>query len=416
VAFILKIKNVLISPRTIIFLIILTLIACVIGFFVPQVAYKSPSFFETWQEKNIYTYRFVTRLQLQKVFTSYWFLALVILQIISLISSIYKMALANVKKRAQSIDHSNLTMKNESTQINNFLRKRRYRITVEFPDKLIFIKNSVDRWGSTIFHFGLLLIIISALLVACLQKRGFAKIIEGEAFDGKEQNFEVVEKGVLAGDHDISFITYLSKLDHKYWEAGKLRHLKSHLTILGNSGKTKEKISINNPLLIDGINIYQSYDYGYTLSFTLKKSNGEEVITQFNLDRASNVSSYTKGISGFPLSSYMLGMKFIPDLDKKSFYLNKPIVYLNVDDGLNRIFKGLVVPGSAVKIQDDILYFSDVRFWSGLIFTSIPGISLAYSGFAIVILGISVMFLLPYKEIHVNFSSDGSVIDVIGIT
>ncbi len=95
-----KIKKFLTSPKTVITLIIITLGACLIGFFVPQITDKSPSFFEQWKEKNIYTYRFVDRLQLNRVYTSYWFLTLVVLITISLGYSLYLQVKKNIRHKS----------------------------------------------------------------------------------------------------------------------------------------------------------------------------------------------------------------------------------------------------------------------------------------------------------------------------
>ena len=417
-AFILKINKFLISPKTIISLIILTLLACSIGFFIPQLTDKSPSFFETWQDQNVYTYRFVTRLQLHQVYTSYWFLALVCLIAISLLSSIYAQIKKNLKYRLQcGIQNTEYRTQNIE-RIRNTLHKKRYREQgfTNDEDKLIFTKNSINRWGSVIFHAGLLLVVISAILVLSFRSRGFVQLIEGDTFVGKESGFIVKSRGALAGEYNAGFYTFLSKLDHTYWETGKLKHLESSLTIVENKEQADKKVSINNPLFIKGSNIYQSDDYGYTLSFVLKKLTGEEVVSHFNIDRASNVRKHAVGKTDYPLSPYIVEIKFLPDLEKKSFYLNKPIVYLNIAKGLKKVFSGLVIPGDAIKIKDDILHFTGVRYWSGLIFVKNPGMTIAYIGFVIVIIGLVIMFLLPYKEIHLSFDPVTKAYNIAGKT
>jgi len=418
VAFILKINKFLISPKTIISLIILTLAACLIGFLVPQITDKSPSFFETWQENNIYTYRFVTRLQLHQVYTSYWFLGLVCLIAISLLSSLYAQIKKNLNYRLKCGTQNTEYRTLNTDKIRTALHKKRYREQgfINEGNKLIFTKNSISRWGSVIFHAGLLLVVISAILVLCFQNRGFVQLIEGDTFVGKESGFIVKSRGALAGEYNTVFYTFLSKLDHTYWETGKLKHLESSLTIVEDKEQTDKKVSINNPLFIKGTNIYQSDDYGYTLSFVLKKLTGEKVVSHFNIDRASNVRKHAIGKSDYPMSPYIVEMKFLPDLEKKSFYLNKPIVYLNIAEGLNNVFSGLVIPGDAVKIKDDILHFTGVRYWSGLIFVKNPGMSIAYIGFVIVIIGLVIMFLLPYKEIHLSFDPVQEVYNITGKT
>ncbi|GBE06052.1 MAG TPA: hypothetical protein ENH45_06080 [Nitrospirae bacterium] len=414
-----KIKRFLISPRTVISLIIITLIACVIGFLVPQITDKSPSYFELWKEKNIYTFRIVDRLQLNRVYTSVWFLSLVVLITVSLG---YSLCLQVKKNIRQGREHKARKKKHKPfsgpDRIMKIFKKRRYRLSGVYSDdqKLIFTKNSIGRWGGVIFHLGLLLVIISAIAVLCFQKSGFVQLMEGDLFDGKETGFLVKDRGVFAGEFNAGFKTHLSKLVHTYWDGGELKFLESSVRIIREPGITDKKISVNDPLFIDDTNIYQSNNYGYTLSFILKKPAGEEVLTHFNIDRAGDIKQPATGKSDFPLSPYIFKMKFLPDVTSKSFYLTKPILYLTVSEGGSVVFNGLIIPGNAVKIEEDILYFTGVRYWSGLLFVNNPGMSGAYIGFIIGIFGIAVMFLLPYKEIHLTLDTDTGLYGIAGMT
>ena len=62
---------------------------CLIGSLVPQLADRPPQFFEAWEEKSPKLYYMIELLQLNRVFTSTWFLVLVALITLSLAFSIY---------------------------------------------------------------------------------------------------------------------------------------------------------------------------------------------------------------------------------------------------------------------------------------------------------------------------------------
>lgn len=411
--FINKIKKLLISPRTVISLILFILAACLIAFFVPQIADKSPSYFELWKENNIYTYRFVDRLQLNRVFTSYWFFPLVVVAAASLAYSLFLQVKKNVRQdlrhRSQITDHRTLSSESitisdrERVWINEVFQKRRYHEKKAAGGGLSFVfkKNSIGRWGGVIFHFGLLIIIISGILVLCLQKRGFIQLMEGETFDGKEINFLALEKGAFAGEFSTGFDTNLLKLDHSYYDSIKLRSLESSIVVDRDRDKVMQKISANNPLFIENTGIYQSNDYGYTLTFLLQRPSGDKIVSHFNIDKSSNIAKPAEGMSDFPATDYAFKMKFVPDISYKSFYLSTPILYLTVLKKGDAVFNGLVIPGDAVKINEDVLNLINMRLWSGLIFVYNPGIFMAYIGFAVGILGAAILFLVPYKEIHV---------------
>jgi hypothetical protein len=194
-------------------------------------------------------------------------------------------------------------------------------------------------------------------------------------------------------------------LNHKYYESDKIKYLESIILVDDKQGNSKRAvINPSEPLDFGGVRIYQSYSYGYTLSFMLKKPDGKEVITHFNLDIPKKKHEPLTGKTDFPTSKYIFDMKFQPDINNESFFITKPIVYLTISEMITRdtIFNGLLLPKHSIKIKDDILSFIGITEWSGLIFTQNPGMNLSYTGFALIILGAIVMFGFPYKEVSMS--------------
>ena len=423
-----KIKKLLISPKTVVSLILFILVACLIAFFIPQIADKSPSYFELWKENNIYTYRVVDRLQLNRVFTSYWFLPLVVVAAASLTYSLFLQVRKNLKKdighRSQLTKNgmqsteSSIISNRERVRIKEVFQKRRYHEKTAEGDGLRFVfkKNSIGRWGGAIFHLGLLIIIVSGIIVLCLQKRGFIQLMEGETFDGKEINFLSLEKGAFSGEFNTDFATSLQKFDHSYYESMKIRSLESSITVVRDGPEVFKKISANNPLFIENTGIYQSNDYGYTLTFLLQRPSGEKIMSHFNIDKAGNIAQPAEGISDYPATDYVFKMKLVPDISYRSYDLASPILYLTVLKKGDVVFHGLVIPGDAVKINEDVLNLMNLRLWSGLIFVYNPGTSLAYTGFAVAIFGAAILFMVPYKEIHLSFNPVNRESEISGFT
>ncbi len=419
-----KIKRLLLSPGTTILLILIFLAACIIGITVPQITEKSPSYFDNWKENNIYTYRFVTRLQLHRVYTSIWFLSVLSLTLVSLGYSLYRQIKKNLGQRNLSI---NLEQNRENLSvvckkildpydIRQLFMKKGYRLTSTetVSDKFIFSKNSLGRWGSTVLHTGIFLVILAAFFAFALQKRGFVQIIKGDTFLGNHSNFVVKDLGVFANDFSLDFTTRLSLLNHKYYDNDKIKDLESIILVDDKKGSSRrEVISPNEPLDFQGVSIYQSYDYGYTLSFMLKKPEGKEVITHFNLDMTLTKDKPLIGMSDFPTTPYIFEMKFQPDINNKSFFITKPIVHLTITEMITRdtIFNGLLLPKQSIKIKGGVLSFIGITEWSGLMYAQNPGMGLSYFGFALIIIGAIVMFGFPYKEVCTFIrKSDGETV------
>jgi hypothetical protein len=410
-----KLKKFLTSPKTTIALILIIIAFCILGISIPQITERSPSYFELWKEKNIYTYRIVNRLQLNRIYTSFWFLITIFLALVSLGYSIYLQVKRNIFRSSLcegfeiiGSQGSQFTAHNlDVDKIRKIFKRKRFRehSTVCSKQKFVFTKNSIGRWGSVLLHLGIFLVIVSALLVLTFQKRGYVQIIKGDTFSGKHSDFLTKDMGVFTRTFDVDFKTKLLLLEHEYHKEGQIKILNSNILILDRKGDIKEGIiGPNEPFDFNGIRIYQSYSYGYTLSFVLKRKDGEEVITHFNLDMIGKKGEPLVGKSDFPTTNYLFQIKFYPDVTGQSFYVTKPIVYLTISELIsnNIVFKGLLLPKHSIKIKDDILTFAGITEWSGLIFAKTPGIIISYIGFIAGTAGALVMFGFPYKEVRIS--------------
>ncbi len=430
------------KPKFVITLILLTLIAAFIGVMIPQISDKSPSYFETWKLKSPETFYIVNFLQLNRVYISVWFLSLVFIILLSLGYSIYLQVKRNIKVHSKDVHGSWFMVRgkdvysssfivhggNEQSTMNDeriikLMRKKGYRLvhggngqsTMNDEQIMIFSKHSISRWGGTIFHSGLFLIIVAAIIGLAFQQRGFVQLMEGEVLSGRHEEFLVREFGVFQKRFDTGFKTQLSKFRHEYWETGQVKEVSSPVTLIDDKGDTYEDtVSPNHPVRYKGVNIYQSFDYGYVLSFALKRPDGSETVTHFLLDRPDKRTKPFTGETDFPQTTYIFNMKFYPDISMNSFYLGRPILYLKVLNGNNMVFNGLIIPGNIVNVEGNLLRLFNISQWSGLIYTKSPDMSPAYAGFFISCIGAAVIFLLPYKEIFILVK--GSVLSLYGRT
>ncbi len=407
------------KPKFVITLIVLTLFAAFIGVLVPQVSYKSPSYFETWKLMSPKTFYLVNILQLNRIYTSIWFLGLVCIVLLSLGYSIYLQIKRNLKKKdfalSDNIDSDTIQTRAvlEDESLISFMRKRRYVLKNKSDGSLSFSKNSINRWGGVIFHSGLFLIIAAALIGLAFQKSGFVQVMEGEVFSGSNSDFLIKDTGLFSKSLDTGFKILLSGFQHTYWDTGDVKSLESSVGVIQGNTTTDHTIAVNSPLTTNGVTVYQSSNYGYALSFLLKKPAGEQVVTNFLLDKPDRIGRPAVGKSDFKTTDYLFDMTLYPDITKPSFYPSKPILYLRVIDRGTPVFEGLLIPGQAVKVKNDILLFAAIRSWSGLIFAENIGANIAYAGFALAVAGMIINYLLPYKEVRLR-ALGGSAIAISG--
>lgn len=415
-----------IKPKFVIALIVLTFAASLLGVLIPQVADKGPSYFEEWKLRSPKTFYLINILQLNRVYTSAWFLALVSVILLSLGYSLYLQIKRNLKARSTEFaPGSKETLNGEQIAVNSvlnaddilkFMKRRGYALKNKKDGSFAFSKNSVNKWGGVIFHSGLFLIIVAALIGLSFQKRGFVQLMEGEIFSGTNEDFLVRDLGVFQKKFDVGFKTQLSKFNHEYWDNDQIKNISSNVLLIGNGRSVRERaITVNKSFRHKGINIYQSFDYGYALTFALIRRDGSQTVTHFLLDRTDKKTKPFAGKSDFPHTNYIFKMKFYPDLSMNSFHLGKPILNLQILKGVrNIVFEGLIIPGDTINVEGNLVRFYGISHWSGLIYVKGVDMTVAYIGFFIVCIGAAIMFLLPHKEIFILYN--GGMLSLYGRT
>ncbi|MBU4319388.1 MAG: cytochrome c biogenesis protein ResB [Proteobacteria bacterium] len=435
-----KLKRFLVSRNTVISLICAVGISCLVGSTIPQITTKSPQFFEQWEAGSPTLYYVIDLLQLNQVYTSAWFLILIALAALSLACSVYYQSKTLIKSKGtaqreitessfkefltrrlvQSSEargqKSEVSVEELAPIIKRIFKARGYRpyLAIEESRYFLFGKNMAGRWGSVIFHVGLLICILAALYGLAFQKRGFIQLKQNDAFQGKDKDWQEKSLGVFAGDFAPGFQVYLNKFTPSYWENDQIKNLESSLTITDSKGEAREfLLSPAGPVRFQGTKVYQSTHYGYALGFILKKEGREEILTDFLLDAQRKKDKLLEGKIDFPTTDYILNMKFYPNLIEPSFYATLPGVDLIVTEKGEQRFKGRVLFSQRARLNSkDSLSFVRIRYWTGLTFVKNCGMPLVYCGFALSTLGAFLIFMLPYKQVYLKVTEEGNNVQI----
>jgi len=353
-----KIKRILTSPKIVVSLIITTLAASFAGVLIPQSAFRSAQYFENWKADSPFTYALVDLFGLNRVFSSPLFLVLVLLLTLLLCYSVYLQGSVLVKKQ----------------------------------------KINVRKWGRFLFHVGLLVVLLASMYTLAFQKRGFVQIIESDTYVGDEKSLLAKEVGVFAKGFVPGFRIRLDRFEHSYWEDGSIKELKSLITVSENNSDETVTLAINKTISVKGVKLYQARSYGYTLSFLFKRKNEEKFYTHFNIVTPPKLEKPYDGVSDIPSTGYILRMKFYPDVTKQSFYLNRPALRLTIERG-SETRSGMVYPGQTLALpQGEQLIWTAIRPWSGIRLVESRGTPVVFFGFALLIAGLIVLYLIPQNR------------------
>lgn len=414
------------KPKFIITLIILTLIATFIGVLVPQVGDKSPSYFNEWELTSPKTFYIVNLLQFNRVYTSIWFLALVSVVGISLAITVRDQLLAGIKAqkyRGQPVSPE--VFKNFSTlivpgtreltsaaeTIKSVLRTKGFKVCHDNRnslDTLVFSKNGSGRFGGAILHAGFLCVIVAALYNLAFHQRGVVQLMEAETFSGRNIDWLKTNRGLLAEDFNTGFQVHLKRFVPSYWDNDKIKSLESELNIIDETGVKDVILNVSSPVQYKHVTLYQSFHYGYVLTFVLTRQTGQPIATHFLLDAPGRRNKPFTGKTDFPTTDYIFDMKFYPNLTEPSFYLAFPCVDLTITKKGRVLFRDRVLFNQQVIIGDEIFRFARIHYWSGISFVNSSELTLVYIGFTISIIGAFLIYFLIPKEMHIKIATEGN--------
>jgi cytochrome c biogenesis protein len=414
-----KIQYIILSRSTALLLISFIGILSVVSLIVPQLSETSPEHYNQWKDANGTLANVVEALHLNRIFSSEIFLAAIFALFIVVLYSLFNLY-SSVKRsdgmRNRVVDDRNFKnyfsfFVSDPKSLDTILekiQKKGYVLSDKSDNLYSMQKNPIGRWGTVVFHLGLVLIILTGLGTYLFQSRGFVQLLERDTFFGAKADFLNTENGTLTEEFAPQVIVSLQNFSPDYYSNGEIKSLNSSVLIgRDNESLIPAKLSINEPYHIDGLKIYQSTFFGYTVGLNLE-IDGQYIPAYFSLDHSGKLGKPYFGTSDYPTTDYLMTMKLTPDPLKKSFELKNPELYLEVSKQGEKKFSGIIKPGESIKLENSNLIFSDIRFWSGLIVTKNPFVPYAFIGFGLILIGLVMVYIFPTRTILISVEQVGN--------
>lgn len=238
--------------------------------------------------------------------------------------------------------------------------------------------------GSFILHLSILVILTGSLISGLTGHRNYIEVGVGDSVKLADRNFSNLELTVK----DF-------KID--YYDNHEPKQYTSELSLKTEKGDTvRGQISVNHPLTIHGIKIYQQ-NYGYliggqvevagkTVSFDV--ANAKEIL----LDKDQNTR---------------LKLLFIPDFDEqnktlqtKTYRPHNPRLVCALMREEEVIDAQTLAPGEMKELKGYPVTFQDYRYFTGLEIKQDSGTTVIFSGFVLLLLGFVVRYLAPDKKMQ----------------
>lgn len=399
----------------IVLIALIALIGMVATFFPQADKARAVDYIERY---GVQGYRWIQTLQLNRVFSSTYFMFVMLLFSLNMSACTVKRLQASFRyaklpQRAKNVNAferiamSHTLELDESDQLTTLeraktaLRKRRYRVTQE-GTQLIAEKWRWERFGIDVFHIGILVLIVGGMLTATLGFRIFQVAHKGDVFAVPTRNFQVRVDDFWS---------------ENYAETERVMDWHSTLTILEEGREVKMgTIEVNVPLYYEGIHFYQS-------SFGQDWENGAHVTLRIEDAAGVSLGEFQATVGEeFELPGEGIFVKvvaFLPDFAlteneiafSRSQRLSNPAVFVQFFDQYGslvyRNWSLSQLPGLQQLIPDPPYRFYLVGMnapeFTGIQVNYDPGMDVAMAGFWLMGFGILIHLYFTHRQIWVHY-------------
>ena len=395
------------SLRFAISLIIFIAISSGIGTFIPQ-GNKNKFYIDIFDDAPILGFlngEKVLKLQLDHIYTSFWFLFALILLCISLAACSFRRQIPSLKASLRWIEYKNekkfsKLKLSSSYQINEdedyiskadlFLKKRGWK-TYKFKSHISARRGLIGKIGPLVVHIGLIILLIGSAYGSFTSQSKEQYLLPGESLDlvnestNSKANVTLVDFSIERESDGIPK-QFISKLDFSS-EDLKLNEIKT--------------AEVNRPIRFQGLTIYQA---DWAISNVVLEI--DDILYQLKLKEIPEIGNQVWGVL------VELGSE-----NKKNFLLtidneNGPLKISNIE---NFSGKNLYINEDPLEVNSSKVALKKIIPSSGLIIKNDPSIPFIYFSFILIIFG-TIISLIPTNQLWILVNRETKNLSIGGLS
>lgn len=396
-----SLKEFLRRPAVIVAEILIISAACMLGASLPQVG-RSPAaeVARLWGHGAFMT-NLARGLALDHVFTSRWFLSVLLLAAASL-----AIVIAEQMRRLRRTWRLPLT---EAHFLNAPLRRefRRVRTGANAPSIQIHSRGRLGLAGSPLFHTGLLCVILGGGLSALFGVQAVADVYEGELVPATTEAWAGQWPGPLGQPFRLDEPLRLVSLESTQYPTGQLMALRVKVASGSPGGAPIHELGINEELRVSRGRLYLGAEHGPTALLEWRAPTTPEVRTAVLLEK-KEVHAFGAYAQGPGSHLARIRVPQVPEGQRPDH------AEVRVRSGALTLAEGILRPGETMVLPDGgELKLHGLPFWARLHGSRDPAIGVAYLGFALVFLGTAFTFGLVRVDEFVSITPEGDLERVV---
>jgi cytochrome c biogenesis protein len=286
----------------------------------------------------------------------------------------------------------------------NYFKQKGYKVAVQQVGPETHIRaarHGLGLWGAFFFHIALMVLLAGILLSILTKYTGYAEIALGEEFYEERESYRfATAPSFLFGD-ERQFKLRLDEIDLSYYQPGAVKQRANIVSLFDSEGDYlgRERMEINRPIHIDGMNVYQGTKQGFFAGLEVIDGKGDKIsgTAQFRLpekagDRMTDTVSLGNTGINLDLELFTEKLAEIKGLESLSATHKATLLEVTVFEKGKRVSRGSIPLGSSLSTDGLTLYFINLRPYSSFIVTRDYGVPVIFASFGILLVGLLVVY------------------------
>ncbi len=420
------------SRNLAIVLVLLIIILSIAGTHIPQESQLKPDVYKAWKNNHPTQADIFEKIGFTNLFSSVIFLCIALLLFINTLfctQSMLSSALKKLRKGQQfqkkqyinRLENSDVIKTRKETdkgtrieieklisETGTFLKSRGYEVS-QHENCIFAQKNRYGVLGTALFHMCILLIMLAVVYGNTGRMEGDMRLIEGQTLSEDHGNYMFINEGPFFNENHKGFDITLEKFYANYNdETGTPRGNAGRLAIKESENIVKNDIVYSNHMMAYNGYTFLGNVYGLAPLLILRNPDGSvhsgSYITATDQDSSGRYVAYfdlgDTGLEG-GLMVYMT-TNLTSGKITESNVEQEPILFLKIFDKENEIFDGTMKLNDTLQINDILLGFYDIKYWSNFYIVKDDGTIFVYAGIGMIILGLLMSFFIVQKKVWVE--------------
>ena len=341
---------------------------------------------------------FISRLEVARVVSSWWFFSLVILFLFSLLLSTFQQFAAALRQMRSIPD--TIPAGADRLEERPIAMAAGYRRVVHDATVEKYVAAPWGYFGRAVLHLGLGIAITCSAVYFFTEHRVIVRVVEGLAVPLSEAT-RAVSRGGAAGSLDLPASLRLVDVAPVYWENDQLQQLRSAVEMSDPSGALlTTEVGLSAKGRYNGMILYQQGDFGR--AFFLEGVSDDGMPVRQVLTIPMPATRDKAGYESFPFAPGLeLKAKFYADAGRAKMVSDMPELVLRLMAGSRIAGEATFLPGDTARLGTYTLFLREARWWTELLFEGSRGATGIFLGFFLMVSGALVTYFSAPRELFI---------------